>query len=130
MPCAPTIELANGRSMPAIGLGTWPMDDPEVADAVVAATAAGYRLIDTAAKYGNERGVGEGIRACGIPREELFVISKLDGGYQGDDRAIPGLDACLQRLGLDYVDMLLIHWPLPARGLYVGDCLLHRSGRH
>jgi 2,5-diketo-D-gluconate reductase A len=119
VPCAPTIELANGRSIPAIGLGTWPMDDREVADAVVAATATGYRLIDTAAKYGNERGVGEGIRACGIPREGLFVITKLDGGYQGDDRAIPGLDACLQRLGLDYVDMLLIHWPLPARGLYV-----------
>jgi len=68
VPCAPTIELANGRSIPAIGLGTWPMDDREVADAVVAATAIGYRLIDTAAKYGNERGVGEGIRACGFPR--------------------------------------------------------------
>lgn len=119
MPSTPTIELANGRSMPAIGLGTWPMDDAEVVDAVVAATACGYRLIDTAAKYGNERGVGEGIRACGVPREELFVISKLDGGYQGEDRAISGLDSCLQRLGLDYVDMLLIHWPLPARGLYV-----------
>jgi 2,5-diketo-D-gluconate reductase A len=105
--------------MPVIGLGTWPLNDGQVARTVVDATAAGYRLIDTAAKYGNEAGVGQGIRDSGIARDELFVTTKLDGGYQGNDRAIPGLDTSLARLGLDYVDLLMIHWPLPARNLYV-----------
>jgi len=119
MTTAPTIELNNGVDMPLIGLGTYPLNDRQVAETVVAATAVGYRLIDTAAKYGNESGVGNGIRACGVPREELFVTTKLDGGYQGGDRAIPGLDASLGRLRSDYVDLLLIHWPLPWRGLFV-----------
>ncbi len=113
-----TIELNNGVAMPVIGLGTYPLNDHDVAETVVAATGVGYRLIDTAAKYDNESGVGQGIRACGVPRGELFVTTKLDGGYQGGDRAIPGLDASLRRLQLDYVDLLLIHWPLPWRGLY------------
>ena len=119
MTTAPTIELNNGVDMPLIGLGTYPLNDRQVAETVVAATAVGYRLIDTAAKYGNESGVGNGIRACGVPREELFVTTKLDGGYQGGDRAIPGLDASLGRLRSDYVDLLLIHWPLPWRGLFL-----------
>jgi 2,5-diketo-D-gluconate reductase A len=119
MTTAPTIELNNRVAMPMIGLGTYPLDDRQVAETVVVATGVGYRLIDTAAKYGNESGVGEGIRACGVPRGELFVTTKLDAEYQGGDRAIPGLDASLGRLGLDYVDLLLIHWPLPWRGLYV-----------
>ena len=119
MTTAPTIELNNRVAMPVIGLGTYPLDNRQVAETVVAATGIGYRLIDTAAKYGNESGVGEGIRACGVPRGELFVTTKLDGEYQGGDRAIPGLDASLGRLGLDYVDLLLIHWPLAWRGLYV-----------
>jgi len=119
MTTATTIELNNRVAMPMIGLGTYPLDDRQVAETVVVATGVGYRLIDTAAKYGNESGVGEGIRACGVPRGELFVTTKLDGEYQGGDRAIPGLDASLGRLGLDYVDLLLIHWPLPWRGLYV-----------
>ena len=119
MTTAPTIELNNGVDMPLIGLGTYPLNDRQVAETVVAATAVGYRLIDTAAKYGNESGVGNGIRACGVPREELFVTTKLDGGYQGGDRAIPGLDASLGRLRSDYVDLPLIHWPLPWRGRYV-----------
>lgn len=114
-----TIALNNGVAMPAIGLGTYPLDDREVAQTVVRATGVGYRLIDTAAKYGNETGVGDGVRACGIPRENLFVTTKLDGGNQGRDRAIPGLDASLRRLRLDYVDLLLIHWPLPWQDLYV-----------
>ena len=119
MTTATTIELNNRVAMPMIGLGTYPLDDRQVAETVVVATGVGHRLIDTAAKYGNESGVGEGIRACGVPRGELFVTTKLDGEYQGGDRAIPGLDASLGRLGLDYVDLLLIHWPLPWRGLYV-----------
>lgn len=115
----PTIPLNNGSAIPQLGLGTWPLKDDEVAPVVAAAIEAGYRHIDTAARYGNERGVGQGIRDSGIAREELFVTTKLDGAYQGDDRAIAGLDECLQRLGLDYVDLLLIHWPLPQRDQYV-----------
>jgi 2,5-diketo-D-gluconate reductase A len=111
--------LSTGATIPAIGLGTWPLDDAQVTGTVADALGIGYRLIDTAAKYGNEAGVGQGIQNSGIAREQLFVTTKLDGGYQGGDRAVAGLDASLQRLGLDYVDLLLIHWPLPARELYV-----------
>jgi 2,5-diketo-D-gluconate reductase A len=113
------LPLNTGADIPLIGLGTWPLSDAEVAPAIVTAVEAGYRHIDTAAKYGNERGVGDGIRASGIDRERLFVTTKLDGEFQGDDRALAGLDASLGRLGLDYVDLLLIHWPLPDRGLFV-----------
>jgi len=115
----PSLPLHDGGSIPQLGLGTWPLDDGEVEQAVVAAAGIGYRHVDTAAKYGNEVGVGRGLAASGVPRDEWFVTTKLDGGYQGDDRAIAGLDASLQRLGLDYVDLLLIHWPLPQRDLYV-----------
>lgn len=115
----PSLPLNNGTSIPLIGLGTSPLSDLQVAPAIVTAVEAGYRHIDTAARYGNERGVGNGIRDSGIAREEIFVTTKLDGQFQGDDRAIAGLDGSLERLGLDYVDLLLIHWPLPARGEYV-----------
>ena len=80
---------------------------------------AGYRHIDTAVKYGNEQGVGNGVRACGVDRSELFITTKLDGQFQGNDRAVEGLEGSLRRLGLDYVDLLLIHWPLPARDEYI-----------
>jgi 2,5-diketo-D-gluconate reductase A len=116
---APTLPLNDGNRIPQIGLGTWPLDDAAVAPAVVAAIEAGYRHIDTALRYGNERGVGQGIRDSGIRREEIFVTTKLDGPYQGGDRAIGGLSESLERLGLDYVDLLLIHWPLPQRDQYV-----------
>ncbi|MDM4763341.1 aldo/keto reductase [Galbitalea sp. SE-J8] len=117
-PLAPLIPLDDGRSIPQLGLGTWPLKDREAEEAVATAIGLGYRHIDTAAKYGNERGVGRGVRGAGVPREELFVTTKLDGGYQGDDRAIAGLEDSLERLGLDYVDLLLIHWPLPKRGKF------------
>ena len=116
---APTLSTTHGGPVPQVGLGTWPMDDDEAARIVPVAIELGYRLVDTAAKYGNERGVGRGIRDSGLPREELFVTTKLDGGYQGEGRAVAGLDQCLDRLGLDYVDLLLIHWPQPWRDLYV-----------
>jgi 2,5-diketo-D-gluconate reductase A len=115
----PTIQLNNGRSIPQIGLGTWPLNDAEAAQAVATAIRAGYRHIDTAYRYGNERGVGQGIRDGGVRREELFITTKLDGAHQGDDRAIAGLDECLERLGLEYVDLLLIHWPLPQRNEFI-----------
>jgi 2,5-diketo-D-gluconate reductase A len=119
MTLAPLIELNDGNRIPQLGLGTWPLDDEQVAAAVVHAVEAGYRHIDTAVKYGNERGVGNGIRASGVDRSELFITTKLDGEFQGDDRAVAGLEGSLKRLMLDYVDLLLIHWPLPARDQYV-----------
>ena len=115
----PSITLNDGFTIPQLGLGTWPLDDTEVASVIETAASLGYRNIDTAAKYGNEKGVGAGIAATGIPRAELFVTTKLDGEFQGNDRAIAGLEGSLARLGLDYVDLLLIHWPLPARGEFV-----------
>lgn len=128
-----SMMLANGVLMPVIGLGTWPLDDAQVAGTVVDAIEIGYRLIDTAAKYGNEAGVGRGIRDSGVDRAELFVTTKLDGPYQGHDLAVGGLDASLGRLGLEYVDLLMIHWPLPKRDLYIDTWLtfgrLLSSGR-
>lgn len=114
-----TIALNNGRLMPQVGLGTWPLDDSEVEGAIVVAAGLGYRHIDTGEAYGNEVGVGRGIRASGVPRDEFFVSTKLDGKYQGGDRAVQGLEGCLARMRLEYVDLLLIHWPLPLLGEYV-----------
>ncbi|NBU63898.1 MAG: aldo/keto reductase [Chloroflexia bacterium] len=115
----PTVTLNNGVQMPQIGLGTWPLKDHDAAPVMVTAIEAGYRHIDTAYRYGNQRGVGQGVRDSGIAREELFITSKLDGEFQGQDRAIAGLDECLRQLQMDYVDLLLIHWPLPQRNEYV-----------
>ena len=119
MTLAPLIELNDGHFIPQLGLGTWPLDDDQAATAVVQALEAGSRHIDTAVKYGNERGVGNGIRAGGVDRGELFITTKLDGQFQGEEKAAEGLEGSLRRLGLDYVDLLLIHWPLPARDEYV-----------
>ncbi|MEV4989284.1 aldo/keto reductase [Pseudarthrobacter sp. LMD1-1-1.1] len=119
MTLAPLIDLNDGNRIPQLGLGTWPLDDEQAAAAVVQAVEAGYRHIDTAVKYGNERGVGNGIRASGVDRSELFITTKLDGEFQGHDRAVAGLEGSLARLGLDYVDLLLIHWPLPGRDQYI-----------
>lgn len=115
----PTVKLNDGRDIPQIGLGTWPLDDTEAEHVVATAIGLGYRHIDTAVKYGNEAGVGAGIKAADVARDELFVTTKLDGTYQGADRAIAGLEGSLDRLGVDYVDLLLIHWPLPARDEFV-----------
>ena len=113
------IPLNNGNSIPQIGFGTSPLNDRDVVPAILAALESGYRHIDTAYKYNNEKGVGQGIRDSGIAREDLFVTTKLDGLFQGEDRAIGGLDESLRRLGMEYVDLLLIHWPLPQRDQYV-----------
>ena len=116
MPSAPLIKLNDGNSIPQIGLGTWPLRGEDAAVAVASAIELGYRHIDTAFRYGNEDGVGQGIRRSGVPRDELFVTTKLDGEFQGDDRAVTGIEASLRRLRLEYVDLLLLHWPLPKRG--------------
>ncbi|MEZ4662610.1 MAG: aldo/keto reductase [Caldilineaceae bacterium] len=115
----PTLPLNNGHAIPQIGLGTASLNDEQIAPVLVTAIEAGYRHIDTAFRYRNQRGVGQGIRDSGIAREELFVTTKLDGEFQGNDLAIAGLDECLRQLELDYVDLLLIHWPLPQRDEYI-----------
>jgi 2,5-diketo-D-gluconate reductase A len=118
MPLSPSLPLNDGHSIPQLGVGTWPLKDKEAADAVATAIDLGYRHVDTAAKYGNEKGVGEGIRRAGVAREELFVTTKLDGKFQGDDKALAGLEQSLKKLKLEYVDLLLIHWPLPKLGKF------------
>ena len=115
----PTLRFNDGHAIPQIGLGTASLNDDTVAPVIVTAIEAGYRHIDTAYRYGNQRGVGKGIRDSGINRQELFVTTKLDGEFQGDERAIAGLDECLRQLDMDYVDLMLIHWPLPQRDEYI-----------
>jgi 2,5-diketo-D-gluconate reductase A len=118
-PPSPTLTLNSGRRLPQLGLGTYGLNGRPGTDAVIAATDIGYRLFDTAFRYGNEAAIGAGINAAGVRREELFVTTKLDGEFQGAGRALNALDDSLRRMDLDYVDLLLIHWPLPRRDLYV-----------
>ena len=108
-----TITLNNGVTIPQLGLGTWFIDDSKVADAVKAAVQLGYRHIDTAQAYGNERGVGEGIRTCGVAREDLFVVSKVAAEHKTYEEAKAGIDETLKKMGLDYLDMMIIHSPQP-----------------
>lgn len=118
-PAVPTRPLNTGWAIPLLGFGTSPMNDAEAATAVRSALELGYRLIDTAARYGNESGVGRGIRESGVPREEVMVTTKLRGADHGYNSTKTALHASLERLGLDYVDLYLIHWPLPKQGKYV-----------
>ena len=108
-----TITLNNGVKIPQLGLGTWFIDDSKVADAVKAAVKLGYRHIDTAQAYGNERGVGEGVRTCGVAREDLFVVSKVAAEHKTYEEAKAGIDETLEKMGLDYLDMMIIHSPQP-----------------
>ena len=114
----PTITLNNGVQLPQLGYGVFQVPDDETTAAVSAALGAGYRSIDTAAVYGNERGTGRAIAESGIARDELFVTTKLWNSEQGDPTPA-AFDASLEKLGLDYVDLYLIHWPSPARDLYL-----------
>jgi diketogulonate reductase-like aldo/keto reductase len=108
----PSVELNTGINMPVIGFGTWQIDNQNAAkDAVKTALDIGYRLIDTAKIYGNEEGVGEGIKESGLDRSEVFVTTKLWNGDQGYDSALKAFDESLKRLGLEYLDLYLIHWP-------------------
>lgn len=109
----------DGRGAPTLGLGTWQIPDDEAPRVVVQAVEMGYRSIDTAAIYTNERGVGRGIRECGIPRQELFITTKLWNDSHAHGAARQAFEASLERLGLDYVDLYLVHWPVPQSGLYV-----------
>ncbi|KFA94196.1 aldo/keto reductase [Archangium violaceum] len=114
-----SIQLNDGRSIPQVGLGVWQSSNEQAALAVRTALEAGYRHVDTAAIYDNEKGVGEGLRASGVKREEVFITTKLWNSAQGGDSALEAFDQSLKRLGLDYVDLYLIHWPAPRKGLYV-----------
>lgn len=108
-----TYTLANGMTIPKLGLGTWFIDDDKAAQAVREAVKLGYRLIDTAQAYGNERGVGEGVRTCGLPREQLFVASKVAAELKDYDSAAKSIDETLNKMGLDYLDQIIIHSPQP-----------------
>jgi diketogulonate reductase-like aldo/keto reductase len=116
----PSITLNNGVIMPQFGLGVWQAQDgEEVETAVTAALNCGYRLIDTAAVYGNERGVGRAIARSKVPREELFITTKVWNADQGYDQTLAAFDKSMQRLNLSYLDLYLIHWPVPAKDTYL-----------
>jgi 2,5-diketo-D-gluconate reductase A len=129
----PFISLSNGVQMPQLGFGVWQVPDDEAATAVRTALDAGYRSIDTAAIYGNEEGTGRAIAASGIPRDELFVTTKLWNAEQGYDSALRAFDTSLSKLGLEYVDLYLIHWPVPGVDKYVDTWKafekIHAEGR-
>ncbi|MDT0411177.1 MULTISPECIES: aldo/keto reductase [Streptomyces] len=116
---SPTVTLNNGVVMPQLGFGVFQVPDDETTAAVASALEAGYRSVDTAAVYGNERGVGRALASSGVPREELFVTTKLWNDDQGYDATLRAFDASLDKLGLEYTDLYLIHWPTPARDRYV-----------
>lgn len=108
-----TYTLADGTAIPKLGLGTWFIDDDKAAQAVREAVKLGYRLIDTAQAYGNERGVGEGVRTCGLPREQVFVASKVAAELKDYDSAAKSIDETLNKMGLSYLDQIIIHSPQP-----------------
>ncbi|MFI9029487.1 aldo/keto reductase [Streptomyces sp. NPDC053560] len=115
----PNVTLNNGVAMPQLGFGVFQVPDDETTAAVTSALEAGYRSIDTAAVYGNETGVGRALASSGIAREDLFVTTKLWNDDQGYDATLAAFDASLAKLGLDHVDLYLIHWPTPARDRYL-----------
>lgn len=136
-----TYTLSNGVEIPKLGLGTWFIDDDRAAQAVRDAVELGYRNIDTAQAYGNERGVGEGVRTSGAPRAELFVSTKLAAEIKDYDEAVAAIDESLEKLGIEYIDLMLIHSPQPWDDFRGGDYSegnrqawraleeAHRSGR-
>jgi diketogulonate reductase-like aldo/keto reductase len=115
----PNITLNNGLNIPQVGLGVWQAaEGAEVENAVQSALESGYRLIDTAAIYGNEKGVGKAMKTSGVPREEIFLTTKLWNAHHEYDAALRAFDESLQKLDTDYVDLYLIHWPLPMEGKF------------
>src|SRR5690625_225396 len=115
----PRLELLSGPEIPVLGLGTYPLDINETERVVAAALEIGYRLIDTAENYRNEEGVGRGLRASGVDREDVFVTTKFNAEWHGEELAARAFEASSRRLGLDYIDLLLIHWPNPTQDKYV-----------
>ena len=115
----PTYTLNDGTTLPALGFGTYPLSGEDGIAAMVTALEAGYRMLDTAVNYGNEEEVGEALRRSGLPRDEVRVASKIPGRHHGYDDAIASVRGSLQRLGLEQMDLHLIHWPNPRHGKYV-----------
>jgi 2,5-diketo-D-gluconate reductase A len=115
----PNVRLTNGVEMPILGFGTWPLNDREAERMVAAALEAGYRLFDTAEEYGNERGVGRAIRSSGLAPEELFVTTKFNRRWHGVEEVRQAWANSVERLGLERIDLLLIHWPNPRHDRYV-----------
>src|SRR6476659_3333055 len=113
------ITLHDGVTIPQLGLGVWQVDHGITADVVSWAIKAGYRLIDTAQGYRNEEGVGEAIRAADVPRSELYITSKLRNGAHERDAALRAFDDTMEKLGIEQLDLFLIHWPVPSRDKYV-----------
>lgn len=116
---SPSIKLNDGNSIPQVGLGVWQTPPEDTERAAATALDAGYRHIDTAAAYGNEREVGQAVAKSGLAREDVFVTTKLWNSDQGYDSTLKAFDASMQRLGMDYLDLYLIHWPVPAKDAYV-----------
>ncbi len=115
----PMLTLNDGRALPQLGFGLWRVPAAQTAETTAAALRMGYRLVDGAAIYGNEEGMGQGIRDSGLPRDQIFVTTKVWNTDQGFDPALRAAEASLKRLGLDHVDLLLVHWPCPAKDLYL-----------
>ena len=115
----PMLTLNDGRQMPQLGFGLWQVPKETTSQTTAAALQMGYHLVDGAAAYGNEVGQGDGVRASGVPRDRVFVTTKIWNDAQGFDATLRAADEGMGRLGLDPVDLLLIHWPCPARDLYV-----------
>jgi 2,5-diketo-D-gluconate reductase A len=118
-PSVPDLRLNDGLSAPQLGLGVWQIPEAHVARVVIDSLRCGYRFIDTAAIYRNERGVGVGLRESGLPREQVYVATKLWNDGHGHDATLKAFDQSLARLDLDYVDLYLIHWPVPSAGRFV-----------
>lgn len=116
---APLVEMNDGRSIPVIGFGVWQVPDDVVVDATLKALEVGYRHIDTACVYENERGVGEALRRSGLNRDDVFVTTKVWNTDQGYDQTLRAFDTSTGLLGIDEVDLYLVHWPTPARDLYL-----------
>jgi 2,5-diketo-D-gluconate reductase A len=133
MSAVPTITLNNGVSIPQMGFGVFLIQPADTKDATMAALEIGYRHIDTAQMYGNEAQVGEAVRASGIDRDDIFVTSKLNNGFHAYDDALDAFDQTLKELAFDYLDLFLVHWPLPGVGDYVETWKameeIYRSGR-
>jgi len=119
MTAIPSLSLLDGRSIPQLGFGLWQVPEDTTGQTVAQALQLGYRLLDGAAIYGNEVGQGEGLRASDLPRDDVFVTTKVWNDNQGFDSTLRAIYASLERLGLDAVDLCLIHWPCPNKGLYV-----------
>ncbi len=133
MPAVPTIRLNNGVEIPQLGFGVFQIEPEQTREATLMALEVGYRHIDTAEMYGNEKQVGEAVRDSDVARDEVFVTSKLDNGFHAFDDALHAFDQTLKALEFDYVDLFLIHWPLPKVGNYVDTWRaleeIYRSGR-